>query len=239
MGNNRATSKIGEVFTTNEGYEATIIAAGSNGSKVVIQIGTWTKEVNYGDIKRGQVGYPLHPATYGKGFIGVGTYLKKNSLKCYETWARILQRVYCPKFHERQPTYSKVTMCEEWHNYQVFAKWFYENYIEGFEIDKDILSDEGKAYSPSTCVFIPKRLNSFLTNKQTANTSGYIGVSRTRNGLKWRASIKIDGKGKNLGVFEEVEDAVDAYKQARQAQVVALQELYKNVLSKEVLDRLW
>ena len=39
--------------------------------------------------------------------------------------------------------YLDVTVCEEWHNFQNFAKWFYENYYEisgeKMRLDKDIL----------------------------------------------------------------------------------------------------
>lgn len=45
------------------------------------------------------------------------------------------------------------------------------------------------------------------------NTSGYTGV--TKNANKWRAGIKINGKQINLGNFNNIEDAQQAYKDAK------------------------
>lgn len=44
------------------------------------------------------------------------------------------------------------------------------------------------------------------------NTSGAKGVSRNRN--KWMASIRINGKQKNLGRYTDKKDAVIAYNEA-------------------------
>ena len=63
--------------------------------------------------------------------------------KCYQTWQNMLMRCYDEKFHARKPAYIGCKVCEEWHNFQNFAKWYEENYyeIEGerMYLDKDIL----------------------------------------------------------------------------------------------------
>ena len=41
------------------------------------------------------------------------------------------------------------------------------------------------------------------------NTSGYKGITFHKNKNKWMAQIKINGKNKNLGYFEKIEDAVN------------------------------
>ena len=48
------------------------------------------------------------------------------------------------------------------------------------------------------------------------NTSGHTGVNWYRRYLKWRAFIKHNGKFKNLGYFDSLEDAVTARKAAEQ-----------------------
>lgn len=44
-----------------------------------------------------------------------------------------------------------------------------------------------------------------------ANKSGYKGVSWLRDRQKWYASIRIDGRSVNLGTYDKVEDAANAY----------------------------
>ena len=47
-------------------------------------------------------------------------------------------------------------------------------------------------------------------SKQSSNISGYIGVGWCRDKLKWRARITVNGKQKHLGLFKNIEDAVQA-----------------------------
>ena len=43
------------------------------------------------------------------------------------------------------------------------------------------------------------------------NTSGYKGVHKHRQSGRWRASIRVDGKNHNLGLFKNPKDAAQAY----------------------------
>jgi len=56
--------------------------------------------------------------------------------------------------------------------------------------------------------------NCMNKGKQKNNTSGYKGVCWDNNAKKWRAYIKINGKRKHLGLFEDIEEAVKTYKEA-------------------------
>ena len=47
------------------------------------------------------------------------------------------------------------------------------------------------------------------------NNSGYIGVCWSKGKGKWSASICINGKGKHLGVFNDIKDAADVARRAR------------------------
>lgn len=49
---------------------------------------------------------------------------------------------------------------------------------------------------------------------QSNNTSGIVGVCRTRNGKRWRANIVIKGRQMHLGVFDNFQDAVECRKAA-------------------------
>lgn len=55
------------------------------------------------------------------------------------------------------------------------------------------------------------------TGKPRHNTSGFKGVSWSKNKNKWRAYISIENKTKHLGYFEELESAHVAYDLAANA----------------------
>jgi hypothetical protein len=43
------------------------------------------------------------------------------------------------------------------------------------------------------------------------NTSGFKGVSKTRQGDKWRATIQVNGASRQVGVFQTSKEAAEAY----------------------------
>lgn len=122
------------------------------------------KTIQTGDIKRGGIKDPTYPSVYGVGFIGVGIHKTKKGLahtKAGQHWRGMLERAYCDKYHSKSPTYKNVSVCDDWHNFQVFAEWFNSNYIKGFHLDKDIKQrgSKAKVYSPSTCLFVSAKGN--------------------------------------------------------------------------------
>jgi hypothetical protein len=52
------------------------------------------------------------------------------------------------------------------------------------------------------------------SQKRSSNTSGFKGVIWLKNRCKWRAQITVNGKNKNLGQFQDINDAAIAYEQA-------------------------
>lgn len=57
-----------------------------------------------------------------------------------------------------------VRICDDWHIFANFEKWYDENYIDGYEIDKDKLGN-GLLYSPETCCFLTKNENIIYARK--------------------------------------------------------------------------
>ena len=57
-------------------------------------------------------------------------------------------------------------------------------------------------------------INSKNKTMSTANTSGFNGVTWDKRRKKWMASIRLDGKSKYLGRFDEKEDAIAMRKAA-------------------------
>lgn len=131
--------------------------------------------------------------------IGANDYKESMSMNgknilSYNIWKSMLYRCYSPKVHNRSPTYIGCTTCDEWLSFSNFKKWFDENYIEGFQLDKDILVEGNKVYSPDTCRFVPQHINSLLTDSSKSRGKLPLGVSVQ----------KIIGRRKNLSYIAQV-----------------------------------
>jgi hypothetical protein len=148
----------GAIFNTKKNGDLEIVKYFSTRKVLIRFVKTgYEKVVSYHHIKTGMVKDKLLPSVCGVGFIGDGNHkTSKNNkhTKAYSVWAAMIQRCYGKKFKIKTPSYSECYACEEWHNFQNFAEWFEENYIDGFDIDKDILIDGNKLYSPETCMFV-------------------------------------------------------------------------------------
>jgi hypothetical protein len=218
---------VGEIHYNNQGCKMEIISGGSEYGSCKIKmhggVETYTVEDKYSNVVRGMSHNKMMPKTYGYGYIGIGEYTTskgRKPLRKHDVWKDMMRRCYGDI---NKPTYKEVFVCEEWHNYQNFAQWYDENYREfkycRTELDKDFIGN-GKLYSPDNCVFLPQQLNGFLTNKQTTNTTGYIGVSFHRRDKVYEANINLFPKRgkKYLGRFHDPEIASRAYKKARKEQ---------------------
>ena len=218
---------IGSEFISNNEYTFKVIDGGTKKNYALCILIDEPKfqptELNISSLKKGEVKNPYERIICNVGYIGQGRSANKNKKETveYATWRAMIKRAYDRKTHERQPTYKDVTVCDEWHNYQVFAEWFDENYIDGYELDKDLLGNGDKIYSPNTCCFIPARVNSFISNKLSTNTSGHIGAVLHKRDNIWESQIRVYNEEENkserkyLGRFSTAEEASEAYKSAR------------------------
>lgn len=181
-----------------------------------------------------------------KKVFGVGindydgrVFIDNKKIKSYQIWQGILGRCYDKKHQRRQPTYMDATVCDEWLLFSNFKKWFDENYPDElarelgikFDLDKDLLSDKAKIYSPDTCVFLPYNVNRFLSNRYSSNTSGYIGVCWHKRDNRWDARINDfnTNQQKHLGYFTNIEDAKDAYNKAREIEALKVKEYLREL----------
>lgn len=57
--------------------------------------------------------------------------------------------------------------------------------------------------------------NNYNKTKYSRNTSGYKGVSWNKSAKKWEAYVTIDGERKYLGIYEDMQDAVQIASNAR------------------------
>jgi hypothetical protein len=123
-------------------------------------------------IRIGSVTDKLNPRVKGVGFIGDGEFQPshkgKNTL-AYSRWNLMLERCYSEAYQENKPTYKGCTVCPEWHNFQNFARWFYENYPKDgneYHLDKDMIVKGNKVYGPDACCFLTLSENNAVAQRK-------------------------------------------------------------------------
>lgn len=123
----------------------------------------------------------------------------------YDLWSGILYRCYSPSFHKRQPTYADCCVADEWLTFSAFKDWvlrepLHEEWLnkEGdLQLDKDILSEGNKDYTPAACAFIPKYVNTALAYSK--NSGLPMGVTQSRGRSGYAAGCTFLGKREYLG----------------------------------------
>jgi len=85
----------------------------------------------YNNFQRRCISNPYDKTVYGVGYLGDGKHKSKVNNKLttkYNVWNNILDRCYSEKDKYKYPAYYNIcTVCDEWLNYQNFAKWYEEN----------------------------------------------------------------------------------------------------------------
>lgn len=196
----------------------------------------------YWAFKNNAVKNPYDKTACGVGYLGVGAYKPQTNdvrLPEYRLWKSVLNRCYGAN-NKKYPCYRGVTMCDQWHNFQNFAKWYNENYyeVEGeiMNLDKDILIKNNKVYSPDTCIFVPKRINIlFVKNKQHRNGT-YIGVIKDRNKYVAGINIKEKGSALTIGRYDTELEAFNAYKEYKERYIKQVADQYRNKIPKKLYE---
>jgi hypothetical protein len=133
------------------------------------------------------------------GYFGAGKYKeneKINGVNVYSVWGNMMKRCYV----KSNPSYALygakgVTVCEDWHCYQVFASWYAKNMnysIRKPQLDKDLLSGDKKIYSPETCAFLTGADNTLLANAK------YYKVSISGSEFQYVHSLSEFARANNL-----------------------------------------
>lgn len=174
--------------------------------------------------------------------FGVGLYdlPSEKHYAAREKWKAMLNRCYYQPSIKRRPTYECCSVCDEWLTFSNFCKWFEEpsnGYIEGYHLDKDILSCGNKTYSPNTCCFVPNEIN-IIFKKSLKKRTLPQGVFK-RN-TKFEANIHKHGELLYLGKFNTPEEAFNAYKNAKERYIKEIAENYfqEGKITKKVYDAL-
>lgn len=190
------------------------------------------------------------PTMCGVGYFGYGNYKatftdvdgKRKKTKQYDTWSNMMHRCYDEKFIQKNPTYKDAYVDPVWHNFQNFAEWFDDNYyeVEGqrMELDKDILFQGNKVYSPNTCIFVPHNINSLITRADSIRGDLPCGVSYVKALNKYRAYYNERDDIIHIGVYSSPNEAFLAYKKAKEERIYNVALEYKMFIPDKLFNAL-
>ena len=235
--------KVGYRFTTKEGCKATVIEY-KNGRNVKIVFDDYgiEKVTRWDNCLSGHIKNPMFPTHFGVGYIGIGNYKPKDHKDAYKKWECMIARCYDKRENKKNyNTYKDCIVCDEWHNFQNFAEWYYNNKKDDnsiiWDLDKDILAKGNKVYSPEYCALIPHELNNVMTKRDAKRGQCFIGVCLTKNG-KYQSQVNQDGKQKYLGVYDTEEEAFLVYKYEKEKIIKETANKYRNFIDDNVYNAL-
>lgn len=233
-------NRVGEKHITNEGYIVEITEyINVHNCSIKFENSIVLSNVYYSAVKTGQIKNPYHPSTCGKGCIGLGNYktsIDGKHTKYYTMWKNMLQRCYSESYHLRTPTYIDCEVCEEWLNFQNFAKWFEDNYIENYVLDKDLLIKGNKIYSLENCCFIPPEINSIIAGYTNRNKDLPLGVQKCKKTKKYTASLTLNYKSICYGRYETIKEASNKVIELKNSHIKNILIQYKNNLSEKTFN---
>lgn len=180
---------------------------------------------------------------YGKGVNDSDEFVREcgkiDQIYCH--WANMMCRCFSIKYAKRRTLCDGCDVCEEWMIFSNFKRWCKSSesgYVDGYCLDKDILVSNNKIYSPETCCFVPKEINTIINKQKRQRGSLPIGVTKYNN--RYLSQISKHKKRIFLGYFDTPEDAFLAYKREKEAYIKEVaQKYYDNgEITKRVYDAL-
>lgn len=161
----------------------------------------------------------------------------------YQLWSNMLGRCFNESFKKTNPAYKDVTCCDEWLSFANFLEWVnrevgYKGKPDGMQLDKDILQKGNLIYAPEKCCFVPRVVNLLLTDRARRRGRWPLGVYFDNNKRKFVSLVKCHGKTKLVGAFDSPEDASQAYKVAKEAQIRVVALEHREVLKSAVFESL-
>lgn len=199
-------------------------------SNIKIQIMTeppWEATVHGGNLVSGSIKNKGKPSLFGVGILGDA------AVNCYDmsykSWAGMIKRIYNPHTDQMAITYKDCTIVDDWFRFDNYLEWFKQQKVQPkWQLDKDLLVPGNKVYGPETCIFLPREINTFLTNRHNHRGPWPVGVTYHERLNKWQASCNVHGKSEYLGVFTSPEEAFAKYKVRKEQVAKELAEMWKD-----------
>ena len=155
----------------------------------------------------------------------------------YRKWVSMLERCYDSKLHLKRPTYIGCSVCSEWLIFTNFKRWMINQDWIGKDLDKDIKVKGNKIYSPDTCLFVLREINSLLNDCGSRRGIHPKGVSFHKQHKKFVAQIDIKGKIKHLGYYDTPKLAEISYILSKNEDIIRQGRLLKNNYIKRYLNQ--
>lgn len=130
----------------------------------------------------------------------------------------MIRRCYDKAYKQKNAKYADCSVCSGWLYFSNFKKWVESQDWEGKELDKDILSKGSSIYSPSTCMFVDRKINMLVTGLNYGCGAHYVEKRK-----KYQSSVKnsVTGKLEYLGLYENRKDAESAYNKRKKQIIIS------------------
>lgn len=215
-----------EVVETKSGKLKLIKYTNAKNITVQFEDGTTLENKNYGNFKKGNIKNPNEKTFKNVGYIGIGEYNSND--ESFTAWCHMINRCYDKTGNDRYENYVDCVVCEEWHNFQNFAKWYYANKWGGdlkLEVDKDIISSrENNIYCEEKCLLVDQRINKLFINREEGLGRG---VAKTKD-ERYISQCHVGKTSRYLGTFDTVEEAKQEYYRAKKEYIKQVADEYKN-----------
>ena len=231
--------RIGETNISNEGCVVKIMEY-NNCDDIIVEFQDEHKyrvHTQYSNFKKGKCKNPYFASVFGHGYLGVdkeGNVPKISELKDgkwhniweYNKWQHMLKRCFDNKYKEKHPTYKDTACCERWlcfanflEDFEILKQEYSWNENEKLNLDKDILHKGNKIYGLENCVLVPDWINLLFIKNDAVRGDCPIGVTYHKIAKKYKAQCNINGKFIGLGYYNTIEEAFNAYKQAKEQEI--------------------
>jgi len=182
--------RAGEKGHNKQGYKMWILKYESANDITVQFESGYLVSSKYVNFITGNIKDPYSKSVYGKGYLGEGKYKASENgknTKAYAAWNSMLQRCYDKSTSYNLESYVGCTVCDEWLNFQSFAKWYYDNHYKvknkKLHLDKDIKYDGNKIYSPWTCLLVPSDINLMFRKNTNPSRSKIRNIAESYKGV--------------------------------------------------------
>ena len=120
---NKTEERVGKKFINKYGSEIEVVEYKRYEEvKVKFTETNYIKWTNWNTLQKGSTISPYCKTVYKYGYIGDGKYNHKDYPIIYDAWHDMIRRCYYAGYHKKNPTYIDCEVCDEWLNFQDFAK---------------------------------------------------------------------------------------------------------------------
>lgn len=228
---------IGDSFTTNQGCRVIVVKI-NNSKSIDVMFDDEHRHianVQLRNLRSKSVKNPYLPDVFDVGYIGVGKYLSKKNgerTEAYARWVNMLGVCYNTHRNPKSASYMGCFVNPVWHNFQNFAEWYetHPSKGKGYELDKDIIKENNREFSPDHCLLVPKEINILFKKDYTKTSNLPKGVNAVRE--RFRASAY----GKHIGYFDTADEAHEAFNKKRKQMIIKTALEWQDQLDQRAFD---